>query len=430
MALNPDRQTYKPGETMTFSGTLTNQNNYPIVNGEVFVKIYRVDPRDGGNPQNGHFEIAEFSGLKDLNLGSNQKKEVIFTYKLPRELASGNYLAHFFFDVAGKYNLSGLSFHPAMPGAMTPLTINSDLEKSIYFDKDNVLLNGQKYNYRAPNDQQAKDKDVVIKIPLVNPTSQKIAVKLKKELYFWDALNVKNMIGSSEEQVELPATGEKEINYVISSPSYAVYLVKLTAESNQGVSVINVRPVVRDISQLRLNFPALASFPLVKGQKSVMFSCFHNAALGIEKGKVVMTLRDNNEKIIATNIFEGDIYGNMMATAKEFTPAQDYVAATLTTELYDSQGKLVDLSVQKYDCGTFNPSICATKPKVSASPITVGYPPSQGFNNELDLGVNLGLSRVFWSNIIAIIVVLAILLSGAGFIVWHTKKKRRLKNKE
>ena len=416
IAVSPTKQTYYPGETIALKGTLTNNNSYPIVDGEVYAKIYRVDQSNGGNPSNGHFEIAEFSGLQNISIGANQKKDIIFTHKLPSTLSKGDYLVHLFFDVAEKYNLAGLSFHAAMPGSITQFRVESSLDKTIYLDKDNITVNGEKYNFRAPNNQESKDNSISIKIPIVNPTNQIVTVELDKELYFWDALNDKNKIQEEKEHLTVPANGKNIVEYLISKPIYAVYFLKLTANSNLGDSVVDVRPIVRDVSEPRLNFPALASFPLLKGQKTLMFSCFHNASSIIEKGELVMTLKDSNGNLIASKTFEGDIYPNMLATAQEFTPQQDYSNVSLTTELFNKSGELVDSSTQNYNCEKFNPSICNDKPTSPEKPVKVNYPSDKTF----DYQENKDSGEYTWKVLGATLVLLLVII---GYVLILKRKK-------
>jgi hypothetical protein len=44
-SFQPDKLTYKAGETVKFSGTLKNENNYPIVDGTVFAQVFRKNPQ-------------------------------------------------------------------------------------------------------------------------------------------------------------------------------------------------------------------------------------------------------------------------------------------------------------------------------------------------------------------------------------------------
>jgi len=371
--LSPEKYTYLSGDLVKFKGTVTNENDHPVVNGEIYVKIYRRD-QQGAQAKNGEFQISQFVGLKNILLSAKQQKELEFEYKLPAGLAKGEYLAQFFFEAAGKYYLSGLPFQVAVPGGTTNFRIDGTASKAIYFDKDKAEVNDKKYNFRALNEPAKRDRAIEISVPLWNPTDTETVVSLKKDLFYWDDLNAKNLISSSTETITIPAGQKQQAVYTISKPEYSVYLLQLTATSQEGQTTINVRPTINGISQPRLGYSSLVSFPLAQGGRNVMFTCFHNAGDSKSNGKVVMTLKNEGGETISQSVYEGDIPSEMTAVAKEFTPGANYGKVRLTTDLYDSAGKLVDSSAEDYDCGKFNPSICNSKPKIPASPIKTELP--------------------------------------------------------
>jgi len=376
--IDPSKYTYQPGEVMTFKGTLENKNNYPVVDGEVYVKIYRRDP-GFENAQNGDFQVAEFKALKGISIGSQAKREVSFSYVLPHGLASGEYLAQFFFEVSGKYNLAGLSFHSSMPGSITSFAVKGVGGEAVYFDKDNAKINDNPYGFRQVPKPEQSGKDIVVLAPLRNSTSETVDVQIEKDIFFWDALEEKNKVDSSSEQISIAPNSGKDISYTIKNPKYSVYLVRFTAKSSAGQAVIGIRPTIEGIFQPRLNFPALASFPLKSGQKSVLFTCFHNAGLDRKTGKLVLDLKDDKGNVIAEHTYGGDIPGEMTGTAREFTPEENYDKVTLSAGLYNDKGELVDSSVQNYDCGRFDPPICGIAPEQPAGPVAVSLPPEEPF---------------------------------------------------
>lgn len=412
--LNPERFTYYPENSMVFKGTLENKNKYPIVDGQLYVKLYRRDPQ-GAEAKNGNFEIAEFPALSNINIDGQKTKDVSFEYALPKGAANGDYLAQFFFNVSGKYNLAGLSFQDSIPGGTAGFRIASTADQAIFFDKDNAKLNDKPYGFRLVNDTLENGGKITVSVPLKNPTKNSVEIEVQKDVYFWDALNEKDKLDSKTEKVMLGAGNSQNVTYTIEKPQYSVYFVRFTAKSSAGQSIISVRPTVGDIFQPRLNYPALASFPLKAGQKSVLFSCFHNAGTLVRTGKVSLTLKDSQGKVIAEQIYNGDIPSEMVATAKEFTPQENYNKVTLSAELYNDKNELVDSSTQNYDCSQFDPSICNNAVEKPTAPIAVALPPKNSV-------IAPSLWELEYKKVFAAIAIIILII--AGYIIIKTVKKK------
>jgi len=418
ISLSPERFTYYPESSITFKGTLENKNNYPVVDGQLFVKLFKRDPQ-GPEAKNGDFEIAEFSALNNINIDGKKTKEVNFDYSLPKGIANGEYSAQFFFNVSGKYNLAGLSFHNSIPGGTAAFRVASPLEKTIYFDKDNAKLNNKPYGFRKVNETLESNDSIVALVPLKNQTKNTAEIEIQKDVYFWDALNEKGKVDSKVEKISLAAGGSRDISYTIEEPQYSVYLIRFTAKSDAGQSIISIRPTINGIFQPRLNYPALASFPLKTDQKSVIFSCFHNAGSLVKSGKLVLTLKDSEGNIIAEQAYNGAIPSEMVATAKEFIPKKNYAKVVLSASLYDDKGTLVDSSNQNYDCDQFEPSICNNFVKEPVAPIAVEMP-LQSSSSAPSVWVSQG-GRILW----AIIVLIVLAIAGLAAVKLTKKKKNK-----
>jgi len=426
MNINPENQAYSSGETISFKGTVENKNNFPIVSGEIFAKVFRRDSKGAGAP-NGEHEIAQFYGVKDLNIDGNKTKNVEFNFTLPKEVVSGEYMVQFFFTVGEKYNLSGLTFHNSIPGSLSSFFVKSTAKDPIYFDKDNIKINGTAYGLRQIGVPFEKDKKIEINVPIINSTAENSNLTVTKDLYYWDSAYEKNKIKTDSENVSVPGNSDKTISYAIDNPDVSVYMVKLTAVSDSGQqTIVNVRPVVKGIFQPRLNFSTLASFPLKKDQKTAIVSCVHNAGLDTKDGKLVMTLKDENGQIIDSSTYSGGISGSMAGVAKVFTPQKDYGKLALTAEIYDSNGKLYDSYTENYDCSNFDPGICGSSPMAPALPTKFYKGISDqpvGFVTKLELA--LVTKVIIFVISFAVLVLIAFLVAFyAGKIIQKNAKKK------
>lgn len=91
------------GTSMNFSGTLTNTNNYPIVEGTLYVKVFKNIGREK-NP-NGPDVVDQFIALDDITLPAKESVPVSFTWQVPTYATTGEYRLGTYFISDKKFNL-------------------------------------------------------------------------------------------------------------------------------------------------------------------------------------------------------------------------------------------------------------------------------------------------------------------------------------
>ncbi len=345
------------GSQITFSGNIVNGNAYPVVNGTLVVKIFKA----AGNGQkniDADDVVDEFNAVTNVNLPANGTLPVSVDWKIPAFLDSGSYKAVTFFVVAGKFNLLGLTFTDDIVGNTADFSVTGETG-AVRFDKSTVNMNGGKF-YFAAYPPRIADDQVKITATLVNTTSVEQTVPVAWQAYSWDAQHESNFIESDIQTVRVPANGKVETSHTVSDKANSVYYVRAVAESNGVKSIIGTRFVRPDANKLRINFPSIAKFPLVKGEKTDIFSCLHatNDMAGPADGKLVLTLKDKVGKVIHSYEYKGPVTSSMMGVKDSFVPDADYDELTLKAELYQGEA-LVDNVELTYDCKVIDPAACA-----------------------------------------------------------------------
>ncbi len=363
------------GTDLTFSGSVHNQNNYPIVDGAVYVKIFRRDPK-GNTQANGWELVDQFFAKKGLNIDGKKSLPVSFDWKAPAYLVGGDYKVATFFVTQDRFNLSGLSFTDDIIGTSIPFRITSEQTKSVSFDRNAVKVGEKKHLFASFTAKMGKSEPVKITFDLANTFATQKVSQLTYTLYSWDGLRADQIIDTKKETVIIPANGRKTLSYTVTDAKSPVYLLVVESKSDDAKSIIDVRFARQGIEKARLNFPALATYPLVKGAEATMFSCFHNAGLGevVPNGKVVMTLKDSSGFVIDKYTYTGEITGAVMGIKKSFVPKKNFNNVTLTTELFVDD-KLVETSHTKYKCEELNQALCAAEAmeKVGTTSRTMMY---------------------------------------------------------
>lgn len=100
-----------PGTPLTFTGKIRNDNAYPVVDGQVYVKIFKHDgSSEALVKENGLPLVAFFLAKDHLTLKANSEQSLTIDWQVPEALSGGTYTAAYFFTTAHRYNLLGLSF--------------------------------------------------------------------------------------------------------------------------------------------------------------------------------------------------------------------------------------------------------------------------------------------------------------------------------
>ncbi len=337
-----------PGETLNIEGVLRNHNDYPLVDGGLFVQVFRE--KKGGNIQAGNYLIDEFWAVEEVALNALGEKNIGFDWSVPAGLSSGDYLLVGHFLIGTKMNLSGLSFVEGIYGGLSRFTVEEQAVNEIYFDKESIEVNDQAFLARSFVPQLDQDQ-ADISFDLINLGDQSREINLDESLYQWDNLGRDQLIWSDQRTLSLTPGGRRSANQVFSDLSAGVYLY----EAKTDQSILKARFVVSGSdSPSRFNFLALSDFPIKKGQDNSFFACFHNTidSEGVE-GRVEVRLEDAIGNEIAAWDYEGLITPNIMAGVSDFKAQRDYNQVWLKGSLYQAD-ELIDEVSLLYDVEFFS----------------------------------------------------------------------------
>ncbi|MBP6975630.1 MAG: hypothetical protein KBB51_02245, partial [Candidatus Moranbacteria bacterium] len=349
-----------PGANMIFVGAIKNNNPYPVVNGHVYVKIFRRDEINGASAhQNGYPLVDQFSLPETYNLPAKGAQSTSFSWKVPMNAEGGEYFAAFFFQSAYRYNLLGLSFTDDVTGNQAQFSVTSPGNaKLVAFEKNTVTLNEKEYRFADFPPHFKPDESVIAKMSIQNPKDEDVTVALIFKHYAWDALRPEALSDTQTELVKIKAHETKIVEYVAKPLDASVSYVVAELKDGQSSSFLDIRFVRDGIDETRINFPSIETYPLQAGQEAKLFSCVHSTNQPVVKDVILtLTLRDENSNVIHTYAYQGDVTGKMMGVADSFIPSKTYTRFTLTATL-ERDGKVFEGVTQEYDCAKLNPSLC------------------------------------------------------------------------
>jgi hypothetical protein len=345
------------GTPVAFSGSLTNNNPYPIVDGALYVKVFKM--RGGVNDGNGPDVVDQFLVRGDIVIPAQSSIPVSFSWNVPTYAQSGDYQIATFFTTSRKFNLLGLSFTDDVVGNTTPFKVVGENTSGVSFDKAGVTVNSAAYHFAAfPPHVNAAD-PVVVSAPITNTTDRPARAMVKWQVNQWDAQLRENVVQEESSTLTVPAQTTQIVSITVTDTKYPVYLVVGTLSWQDTESIIGVRFVRDGVDRPRINFPGVASYPLVAGQPNTLFSCLHNAGSSdsIPDGRLDITLSDMRGNPIHTYTFTGGITGAMMGVADTFTPTRNYDSFVLDARLYQGDS-FTDEAHLVYDCKTLKTEGC------------------------------------------------------------------------
>lgn len=356
--ISPVNKDALAGTNLVFNGSVRNTNSYPIVDGAVYVKIFRKAAQS--NVQSNGWELMDqFFAQKELNIDGQKQIPVSFTWKIPAYAVGGEYKVATYFVSQDRFNLSGLSFTDDITGTIIPFKVTSEQSKTVAFDRNTVKVGDKNFLFAAFTPKVTRDEEVQVTFNLKNEFATPKNAEVTYTLYSWDGLRNEKILNTKKENISLSGNEVKALSYTVTDSAHPVYYLVVESKVDDAKSIIDIRFARSGVEEARLNFPALNNYPLKEGVQASMFSCFHNSGLGesVKDGKVVMTLTDGKGKQIDTFTWEGSITGKMMAIKKSFTPTKNYGHLILITDLYVGK-KLVDSSRSYYECEKLNPDVC------------------------------------------------------------------------
>jgi hypothetical protein len=355
VSVGTDKDNFTAGDNITFKGELINENTYPIVDGNVFVRISEVNPN---YITEGHYAVGEFIAKENISIDASSTQAISFSWKSPANLKKGEYRADYFFSVGKQFNLGGLPFTNEIIVGFDTFTLDSTLTSSVFLDRAGTKVNGEKYNQIGSWPIVEPGSKVDISQVLKNTTNETQTVQVSYDLYFWDSLNPTDLISNKTETVILTKGQSKTLSYEIPKVEKSVYYLKITAKSQLGAtSILNVR-VSSQLEQPRINFFATTGFPLKKGESAKIFSCFHNTSNIATEGKVVLRATDISGNEVGRIEYTGIIPSDVSAKAGDILANKNLTYLKLDQTLYDKAGKSIYQKSEVYDCKTLNSAKC------------------------------------------------------------------------
>lgn len=366
--ISPELATGLAGAQMRFFVTAKNQNTFPIIDGAIYVKVFKKQTVAKSAQENGEDLVDQFFAKEGLNLKAMESRKMDFLWTVPARAPQGDYIIRTYFVSGGKkFDLDGVSYSDSVSSGRTSFKVQSSMKASVALDRNNVKLNNVK---TSPLGEKTFKKDgaVVFSAPLSNPTAEAQEVKVTYELYKWSNLLSSQRIDTKEETIVLKAKETKTLTYEAKDASYPVYYLVVKAQWKSFSSIVNVRFLREGVDALRLNLVGIGGFPIKDVEGNSVFVCAQNVGTkSAVAGKLELSLWDKSDKSIKKYDYSGDFDNFSMGLRTGFAVPKGFENFRVKAVLYDAEGKQVDEAELKYNCSEIDPTLCKQEPVTPAT---------------------------------------------------------------
>ena len=352
--ISPSLNQVSQAATVGFLGTLTNENEYPITDVTVYVKIFRsrgplrIDA-------NGPDVVAFFPVVEHLNLKGKERTPITFTWKVPADSEPGDYQAATFVVANDRFEMTGLVFTDDVIGNTADFKVSGESAGSIRFKKDAATINNVPYHYAAfPPTIPGGVKDVPISSVVTNTTQLPYKGTVTWSTYYWDPVNKTHLLDTKTEEIKIHPGATTTASYVVTDTAHSVYYVEGVLHSKEGgaASLVGMRFVRSDVAEPRFNFVGIS--------KGIAVACIHSTGTATAKdGEVTISVTNNDSSVLskflslfgsgylAKKSYKGAIPGSIAAVTVPLShTASSYL---VTADLYQA-GKHLDSVSISYSC--------------------------------------------------------------------------------
>jgi len=149
LGLSADLDTILAGSPFVVSGTITNENTYPLVDGQVYAKVFRKVTDEEFGAQ-GNDLVAFFKVEDNVVLAGKKSRALTASWNTPYYATPGDYQMVFFVTTGKRFNHLGLSFTDDIVGYPVDFSVTQDGElRALRASKNNVTLNEEPYYFAA-----------------------------------------------------------------------------------------------------------------------------------------------------------------------------------------------------------------------------------------------------------------------------------------
>lgn len=361
------------GDEVVFSGTLKNSNPEPIVNGQLYMKVFRKTNADYDEVVRNGYPMVAFTSLVD-NIAISTDGTIPFeaTWEVPPLADGGEYEARFYVTENNETNLLGIPASDHVFGEGVTFWVGGETEDTnVYFDKGSITINDEPIELGGLIQRFQENELITLRATVVNPSDEPAFAELWWWVSDWDSLTTDESATRDLQGIEVGPNSSREVTHIVPADAGPDIVVQGILNQHDSRSVLHVRMVKDGEDTRNIGFSGVSPITTESGKNSTAFVCIQDFGNGSEGNlDVAITATDDSGAELFTQTVPATTDTNPTLVEVPFELAQDVPLFTLHTQLL-RDGEVIDEARKTYDCKALGESICREKKATTQEQNTV-----------------------------------------------------------
>lgn len=342
--LSSDKSEYIVGENMMLEGQVINNNSFPLINVDIYAQLRRVN-KDSFD-DNGHYLVDQFYLKRGVNLLPGAASHFKNSYQINSVYPNGEYVLQYFVFSPHGFHYAGRPFLEEDIAGTTMFSINQGVDPQVYFDVDNVLVNGIKTPLRHSQTPEYGTSSITIRIPLIDNRTAKEPVEVMVELYRFENVFDREIVDSRQVTVD-----NQVLTYSWDLTEKGAFVIQARTESPQKTQVAyRFASTVGVTSPLRLNDVGISDFPAKDTSRA--WVCMHSPTFdSTDESRVTISLLDKSKLLVDSLSYTGILSPDVTALSIPLNKITDKTDFWVSVDTVDAKsGRVIDSVSTHYTC--------------------------------------------------------------------------------
>lgn len=335
---------------ITISGTIENDNQYPLPDLSLVVRVIKLAKKSGSAYDTATDTVARILPLTGIYIGANSTVSFSFTWHIPSNLVAGPYSVDIFLNGSDQFAIGGNEYLN-IPAATYPLAISGSQTQTSFFDLSTFRANGI-----APMAQLlstfSSTSVATTSIAIANTYDTPHDVTVDWYLYYGNFVNDSSLVASTTSKVHISPGTKNTVSFAYTNFMHAKYLLVGELQDGDKRSFFSTRISRTDVIEPSARSLYLSSFPLISSKHSVVIGCItQNFSNDISSTTIGISLTELNGLNIYSTNFSVAKNNPLVQFSIPFIPATSTTQSmVLTLSAFD--GSTTIKSVVSYLCNS------------------------------------------------------------------------------
>lgn len=360
--ITPSSNSVLPEGVIQFDLSIANRNPEPIINGRVYMKIFKIEGSDFDTTVRNGYPIVDLVLAADgISIPANGVTTINVPWQAPLGIDGGDYTANFYINEDGTNELLGvISTDHIFAGDVPFRVVSEDKETDLYFDKGTVSLNENAVDLAGPVYRFEENEHITVRATIVNPSNETKVGELWWWVTNWDEVITNEGRAYHLTSVELGPNERKAVSLIVPANVGPDILVQGILNQDGAKSVLHVRMVRGENEAGDIVYSGLTPIVTGAGENATAYACVRDLMKDIAGELVLeMKLLDGNGTELHS-VSENLLNRTLPALVKtDIVLSNDEVELILHTQLREN-GNVIGEIWKSYDCNRLG-TICSDR---------------------------------------------------------------------